>query len=37
LGTYENHNPGFLIDGFSDDVQLFDNSKEKETETKEEI
>ena len=30
LGTRENHKPGFLADGFSDDVQLFDNFKEKE-------
>ncbi|CAB5135524.1 unnamed protein product [Rhizophagus irregularis] len=36
FGTRKNHNPGFLVDGFSDDVQLFDNFKEKETETNEE-
>jgi hypothetical protein len=30
LGTRENHNPGFLVDGFSDTTQLFDNCKEKE-------
>jgi hypothetical protein len=30
LGTHENHNPGFLVDGFSDTTQLFDNCKEKE-------
>ena len=30
LGTRENHNPGFLVDGFSDDIQLVDNFKEKE-------
>lgn len=36
FGTRENHTPGFLADGFSDDVQLFDNSKEKE-EPKEEV
>ncbi|EXX65061.1 hypothetical protein RirG_136900 [Rhizophagus irregularis DAOM 197198w] len=35
--THENHNPGFLVDGFSDDVQLFDSFKEKETETNEEV
>ncbi|PKK56614.1 hypothetical protein RhiirC2_799646, partial [Rhizophagus irregularis] len=35
FGTRENHNPGFLVDGFSDDVQLFDSFKEKETETNE--
>jgi hypothetical protein len=35
FGTRENHNPGFLVDGFSDDVQIFDSSKEKEI--KEEI
>ncbi|CAB5115111.1 unnamed protein product [Rhizophagus irregularis] len=37
FGTRENHNPGFLVDGFSDDVQLFDSFKEKETETNEEF
>ncbi|GES81043.1 hypothetical protein GLOIN_2v1790008 [Rhizophagus clarus] len=36
FGTRENHSPGFLVDGFSDDVQLLDSFKEKETETKEE-
>ena len=30
LGTRENHNPGFLVDGFSDDIQLIDSFKEKE-------
>ncbi|CAB4409757.1 unnamed protein product [Rhizophagus irregularis] len=29
FGTRENHNPGFLVDGFSDDVQLFDSFKRK--------
>ncbi|CAG8729778.1 1979_t:CDS:1 [Rhizophagus irregularis] len=37
FGTRENHNSGFLVDGFSDDVQLFDSFKEKETETNEEV
>ncbi|RIA87597.1 hypothetical protein C1645_827533 [Glomus cerebriforme] len=36
FGMHENYKLGFLADGFSDDVQLFDNSKEKE-EPKEEF
>ena len=31
FGTRENHNPGFLVDGFSDDTQFFNSFKEKET------
>lgn len=37
FGTRENHKPGFLADGLSDDIQLFDSFKEKEVETKEEV
>jgi hypothetical protein len=29
FGTCENHNPGFLVDGFSDDIQLFNDADEK--------
>ncbi|CAB4419988.1 unnamed protein product [Rhizophagus irregularis] len=35
FGTRENHNPGFLVDGFSDNIQLFDNVN-KENEIREE-
>jgi hypothetical protein len=35
LGTRENHNPTCLVDGFSDNVQLFDDSKESEAEISE--
>ena len=30
LGTRENHNPTFLVDGISDDTQFFDCEKNKE-------
>ena len=38
FGTRENHNPGFLVDGFSKETELFNNfeEKEKEKEIKEE-
>ena len=35
FGTRENHNPGFLVDGFSDNIQLFDYVN-KENEIREE-
>ncbi len=37
FGTRENHNPTCLVDGFSDNAQLFNDSKESETEIKEEV
>ena len=37
FGTCKNHNPTYLVNGFSDNVQLFDDSKESETEIKEEV
>jgi hypothetical protein len=37
FGTRENHNPGFLVDGFSDNTQLFDSFKENEIEFNEEV
>ena len=37
FGTRENHNPGFLVDGFSDNTQLFDSFKENEVEFNEEV
>ena len=37
FGTRENHNPGFLVDRFSDNTQLFDNFKENEVEFNEEV
>ncbi|CAI2186940.1 8054_t:CDS:2, partial [Funneliformis geosporum] len=30
VGMCDNHNPGFLVDGFSNDIQLFDDAEEKE-------
>ena len=32
-----NHNPGFLIDGFSNNTEFFDKIEEKEKEEKEKI
>ncbi len=36
FGTRENHNPGFLVDGFSKETELFNDFEEKEKEIKEE-
>jgi len=36
FGTHENHNPGFLVDGFSKDVEFFEEKENEEKEIKEE-
>src|ERR1044072_1686015 len=37
FGTRDNHNPGFLVDGFSNDTEFFNNIEEKENEEKKEV